>query len=57
MKIVGEQWNKLDDKERQKFEKLALKDKERYEQNVKDLLNLGYFMMPDGTKSSEHKKK
>ena len=33
------------------------KDTARYEGELKDLLTKGYFMMADGTKSSDHQAK
>ena len=36
---------------------MAEKDKQRYEQQIKDLLTNGYFIMNDGSKSCEHQRK
>lgn len=55
-KRIGELWSKVDDSERSKFEKIAAKDKIRYDNEFNDLLTLGYFTMPDGSKSSDHQR-
>ena len=56
-KLIGEQWHNLSDDEKEKFSQIVLKDKLRYEEQVQDLLTKGYFIMQDGSKSSEHQKK
>lgn len=35
-KIMGEEWKKISDKEKKKYEDMAAKDKERYEKELKD---------------------
>lgn len=53
-KRVSELWKKLDVSERENFEKMAQKDKLRYENDLNDMLTLGYFIMQDGSRSCEH---
>jgi len=36
---------------------MSLKDRERYDKQLNDLLTLGYFTMADGSKSSDHVRK
>lgn len=55
-KLAGEIWSKLDDSERARYEELAQNDKLRFEKEMDDMVNLGYFIMPDGSKSSDHQK-
>ena len=54
MSKAGELWNKLSDSERKKFDELHAKDVIRYENQKKELKEKGYFMLEDGTKSSDH---
>ena len=56
-KVTAEAFSKLDEKEKQNYDLLAQQDKERYFREVNDLITLGYFIMPDGSKSSDHIKK
>ena len=56
-KLIGEQWRNLSDDEKEKYSQIVVKDKHRYEQQVQDLLTKGFFIMQDGSKSSEHQKK
>lgn len=52
-KLCGDLWGKLSEAEKQPFIDLANKDKERYEKQLKELQTKGYFIMQDGTKSSD----
>ena len=47
-------WKNIDDNEREKYLNIARKDKRRFDDEFDNLLNLGYFIMLDGSKSSEH---
>lgn len=55
MKKCGEVWNALSAEEKKVYEDKHNKDTERYKQQLQDLDKNGYFMMDDGTKSSDHK--
>lgn len=57
LKMSGEQWNDLPKKNRKKYETLADADRLRYESDLKELLTKGFFIMPDGSKSSDHQAK
>lgn len=55
MTRAGEAWSKLDDKAKQPYEKMALKDKERCDKQKADLEKKGYFILDDGSKSTDEK--
>jgi len=57
LKQKAEQWSNLPEDQKEKYNKMVEKDKIRYGQQLQDLLTQGYFIMPDGSKSNEHKKK
>lgn len=57
MKKCGELWNKLDPESKKKYEDKHDKDVVRYKQQIEDLDKNGFFMMDDGTKSSDHQAK
>jgi hypothetical protein len=54
MKKCGELWNKLTPDEKKKYEEKHDKDVVRYKGQVHDLDKKGFFVMDDGSKSSEH---
>lgn len=53
-KYSSDLWNNMNEVQRQKYEELAEKDKLRWECERNDLLTKGFFMMADGSKSSDH---
>ena len=55
MKKCGEIWNGLSAEEKKVYEDKNKKDTERYNQQLVNLDKFGYFIMDDGTKSSDHK--
>lgn len=57
MAKAGELWAKMTDKEKAPYEKASAEDEKRYQKQLEELNKKGYFMMEDGTKSSEHKAK
>ena len=57
MSKCGEQWAKASDKEKAPFVKQHEDDIKRYDKQVKELETKGFFMMADGTKSSDHELK
>lgn len=50
------EWNKLDKDEKDKFDQMAILDYNRYQNEMSDLLQFGYFNMADGTKSCDQVK-
>ena len=57
LKASGALWTSLSEEERQKYEVMASNDKDRYQKELKDLITQGYFIMADGSKSSDHQAK
>ena len=55
MKKYGEVWNGLSIDEIKVYDDKNAKDIDRSKQQLEDLDKNGYFMMDDGTKSSDHK--
>ena len=55
MKKCGQLWNELEGEEKQKYLDMNGKDITRYQAQMDALDKNGFFMMPDGSKSSEHK--
>jgi len=56
-KASGAHWINVNDQERSKYEVMAEDDKDRYQRELKDLITQGYFIMADGSKSSDHQAK
>lgn len=54
MTMISEKWQKITAKEMKKLEAEHLKDVKRYEAQLAELDDNGYFVMEDGTKSSEY---
>ena len=57
MKRMGVLWGEMTEKQKKKWNDLAVKDKTRHVKQLEDLMKNGYFKMADGSKSSEHKAK
>lgn len=57
LKVSGALWTNLNEEDRAKYEVMASNDKDRYQKELKDLITQGYFIMADGSKSSEHQAK
>jgi len=57
MKKAGEIWSKMSDKEKKKYTDMNTKDQARYDKQLAELNKKGFFMMEDGSKSSEHQAK
>lgn len=51
-KLVAEKWKKLTDAQRQAYDKHVEEDKKRYEKEMKEFEELGYFFNADGVKST-----
>ena len=52
---LAEQWKNQDEKDKKVWEKKAQTDIKRYQKQLADLLSKGFFIMEDGSKSSEFK--
>lgn len=50
------EWQKLGKDEKEKFDQMAILDYDRYQNEMSDLLQFGYFNMADGTKSCDQVK-
>ena len=50
----GEKWKALTDDEKKPYLDAQEKDKQRYQNELNHLMTHGYFMMEDGTKSSDY---
>lgn len=55
MKMAGAKWSTLEDKDKVPYEKLAVKDKERCDKQKAEVEKKGYFVLDDGTKSTDEK--
>lgn len=51
MKRAGELWRSLDEKEKEKFNKLAQTDQERFQSQLEELWEKNFFTQSDGSKS------
>ena len=51
MELAAERWKQLSDKEKWKYYNLADKDMERYEREMTEFKEKGYFTLPNGEKS------
>jgi len=56
-KRAGEIWSKLSEKEKKPYEDKHAKDEIRYQKQMDDLMKKGFFLLDDGTKSSDQKAK
>lgn len=52
-KLASEQWKILSSKEKAKYEKMAADDRVRFDKQIQSVWLNGYFMLEDGTKSTE----
>lgn len=55
MKKCGQLWNELEADKKKIYVDKHAKDTERYKQQLTELDKNGFFIMNDGTKSSDHK--
>ena len=53
LKKGGELWHLMTDEEKQPYNDLADKSKQKYETQFEQLMENGYFIMDDGTKSTD----
>ncbi len=54
MSLAGAAWKALTEEEKAPFIKRGNEDKARYEEQMKMFNSKGYFMLSDGTKSSDY---
>jgi hypothetical protein len=54
MRKAGEIWNKMMDKEKKKYGDMVAKDQNRYYKQLAELNKKGFFILEDGTKSSDY---
>ena len=54
-KHVSEAWKTLSSKEKAKYEEMAAEDKVRYEKDMQSVWLHGYYLLEDGTKSTDVK--
>ena len=55
MKMAGAKWTEMTDSEKTSFEELAKADKVRQEKQHAELDKKGYFILDDGSKSTDEK--
>ena len=56
LKQCGESWTLLTDEEKEKYVKMADKDKVRHEREIEQQHELGYFVNSEGIKSTDSAK-
>lgn len=54
LKKIAELWKEIKITDKIKYEDLAKEDKMRYEKQMSEILKKGFFIMDDGSKSSDH---
>lgn len=52
---ISNMWKEMSDKDKAKYDKMAEPEKKRYEQQMAELKSKGYFIMEDGSKSTDAK--
>ena len=52
-KFASEKWKVISTKEKTKYEKMAAADRERFNKQMQSVWQHGYFLLEDGTKSSD----
>ena len=55
-KLLGERWQKMSDQEKKPYVEMVKADVARYEKQMKEFKELGYFTLEDGSKSTDPKK-
>ena len=50
----GEKWKQLSEEEKKPYMEAQEKDKQRYQKELNHLMTHGYFLMEDGSKSSDY---
>ena len=56
MSALSKDWNEFSDKKKAIYKKLAEADNTRYDREMQQLLNHGYFIREDGTKTQNNRK-
>ena len=57
LKILGEMWGKMSDEDKTPYTEQSAKDKQRQLAQIKEMEENGFFIMADGSKSTDHVKK
>ena len=52
-KIIGETWNTMTALKKQKYEKMSIKDAERYKDQLDQIRKNGFFTTAEGVKSTD----
>lgn len=52
-KLISQAWAALSPEQKEKYDALSRQDRERHEDQIKQLKKNGYFMTEDGTKSTD----
>jgi hypothetical protein len=55
MSAAGKRWGEMDEAEKKKYNDMNAKDKLRQEKQLTDLKSRGYFVLEDGSKSTDEK--
>jgi hypothetical protein len=53
MAAAGKKWNELEEKQKAKYVAMHEEDKQRQAKQVADLKSKGYFVLEDGSKSTD----
>ena len=56
-KILGEQWKAMSDEQKKPYLEMQAAEQKRFQDQSQEMKEKGYFTLPDGSKSSDHKKK
>ena len=57
MTIAGKEWPAMAEEEKVPFNEKAQVDKERFQRELKEWKEKGYYTLPDGSKSNDKSKK
>lgn len=55
MARAGQKWNEMTPAEKQTYDDLSAKDKSRYEKQLKSFETNGFYILEDGSKSTDEK--
>jgi len=56
-KILGKMWKEMTDEQKKPYTDAALADQDRHKAQIKEFTDNGFFMMSDGTKSTDSQPK
>lgn len=52
-KVINKKWKEIQPKDKERLQKLSEEDLKRYNDQMKELKNIGYFITQDGVKSNQ----